>query len=106
MLTQTELTPAVVNEAAAILEAEWMRLMRHGAASVDGHLAEPAESVARHVCPPAPAVGVAWARRPVRAVGRGVSLRLASKQARRRVWPTQRSPPGERVRQRCDAWER
>jgi hypothetical protein len=47
----TQLTSAALDEAAAIVEAEWMRLQRHDAARVDDHFAAPSESPAPHKCP-------------------------------------------------------
>jgi hypothetical protein len=54
MITFTQLTPAALDEAAAIVEAEWMRLQRQSAARVEDHFAEPTESPAPHMCTPGP----------------------------------------------------
>jgi hypothetical protein len=41
MITFTQLAPAALDEAAAIVEAEWMRLQRRDAARADDPFAEP-----------------------------------------------------------------
>jgi hypothetical protein len=81
MITFTQLTPAALDEAAAIVEAEWMRLQRQSAARVEDHFAEPTESPAPHMCTPGPP--------PVK----GMSSQLISKETRLEVWATERAPP-------------
>jgi hypothetical protein len=93
MTTFTQLTPAALDEAAAIVEAEWMRLQRQGAVSVEGHFAEPAESPAPHMCRPRIAIGVACVRRPGPPPVREVSTQLTPKEPRLQIWATERSPP-------------
>ena len=52
MISLTQLTPAALDEAAAIVEAEWLRLQRHGARRVDEQFEKPAESAAPSKRPP------------------------------------------------------
>jgi hypothetical protein len=68
MITFTQPAPAALDEAAAIVEAEWMRLQRRGAARADDPLPGPI---------------------PVT----GMSAGLVPTETRREVWATERSPP-------------
>ncbi|WP_131590569.1 hypothetical protein [Mycolicibacterium setense] len=95
MTAATQLCPAVLDEAAAIVQAEWMRL-GHGqehAGAAAGTLAElPAPAYSR------PSVCVLTAisrpgRTPPNWAGGGPEWRRPAQQ----VWPTQRSPPAEPV---------
>ena len=88
----TQLTSTALDEAAAIVEAEWIRLQRQSSARVEDRFAEPAESPAPHLRRPRVAVGVGCVRRPGPPV-RGMSSRLIVKEARLEVWATERSPP-------------
>ena len=85
MITFTELTSAALDEAAAIVEAEWLRLQRQSAPRVDDHFAEPTESPAPDICPPRVAIGVARVRRPG-PPATGMSSQLIPMQARLEVW--------------------
>src|SRR5881227_1488621 len=98
MITFTELAPAALDEAAAIVEAEWMRLQRQGAVRAGDPLAEPVESPAPRRCPPTVAIGVSCARRPGPIRVTGTSPRLVPAETLRQVWATERSPP-RRARQ-------
>ena len=92
MATETQLEPAVLNEAAAIVEAEWMRLNRDQRPS-DGELTGPvAEVPAPQRCPPRGGTVTAVLGRPgpPRPDDRA---RRARGPVKHRVWPTQRSPP-------------
>jgi hypothetical protein len=93
MITFTKLAAAAVDEAAAIVEAEWMRLQRQSAARVDDHFAEPAQSPASHRCPPIVAIGVACARRPGPTAVTGMKPKLILREPLRKVWASERSPP-------------
>jgi hypothetical protein len=64
MVNCTAPIPAALDEAAAIVEAEWMRLQQQAAASVDDHCADPKESPAPQLKLPRIALGVRCARRP------------------------------------------
>jgi|1186.fasta_scaffold38221_3 hypothetical protein len=96
MITCTQFIPAALDEAAAIVEAEWMRLQQQGAARVDDRSGEPKESPARQVRPPRVAIDVAFARRPGPLPVRGLSPQLIPSDARLKVWPTERAPPAGR----------
>jgi len=76
MVSCTQLIPAALDEAAAIVEAEWMRLEQQVAASVDDHFAEPKESPAPQVRPPRVVLGVACVRRPGPPSVKGMGCRL------------------------------
>ena len=97
MVSCTQLIPAALDEAAAIVEAEWMRLEQQVAASVDDHFAEPKESPAPQVRPPRVVLGVACVRRPGPPSVKGLGCRLAPRQAGLEIWATQRSPPAGSV---------
>lgn len=105
MVTFTQLTPAALEEAAAIVEAEWMRLQRQGAARADDRFAEPAEAPVRHRCPPSVAIGVSCARRPGPLSVTGTGPGLVPSHARREVWATERSPPRGQGDSDANAWE-
>jgi hypothetical protein len=98
MITFTQLASAALDEAAAIVEAEWMRLQRQDAARADDLFAEPVESSAPRRCPPAVAIGVSCVRRPWPIPVTGTCPGLVPADARRQVWATERSPP-RRARQ-------
>lgn len=63
MITFTQLPSAALDEAAAILEAEWMRLQRQSAARAEDHFTDPAESPVPHRFPPTIAIGDACVRK-------------------------------------------
>jgi hypothetical protein len=92
MITITAMTSAALDEAAAIVEAEWMRLQRQSAPRVEDHFAEPTESPAPRKCPPRVAIGVARVRRPGPSAT-GMGSQLIPKGTRLGVWATERSPP-------------
>jgi hypothetical protein len=77
MITFTQLTPAALDEAAANVEAEWMRLRRQGAACV---------------------------RRPGPPPLTGMGSQLIPKEARLEVWATERSPPCGQVNRDANHW--
>jgi hypothetical protein len=97
MISCAHLIPAALDEAAAIVEAEWMRLQQQVAAGVDDHYAEPQESPVPQVRPPRVALGSACMRRPGPPSLTGMACRLIPRAARIEVWATERSPPGESV---------
>jgi len=87
---------APLAEAGAIVEAEWIRLLEQQVSRGDAAAAVPREEIRRvrasSACPGAtdfPSNGGDPAHRRVVTVQRRVPSR---------VWPTQRSPPGARVR--------
>jgi hypothetical protein len=93
MISSTQLIPTALDEAAAIVEAEWMRLMQQGAASGDDHYAEPNESPAPQVNPLRVALGVACVRRPGPPSVTGPGSQLIPREAQLDVRATGRSPP-------------
>ena len=92
MATDTYCATSVLDEAAAIVEAEWIRL-QHDSAPWDHEVADPtAKMLAPRPCPPH--VGVTTARRrpssqPMPDDRRRPPRRWLPEQ----VWATQRSPP-------------
>ena len=96
MITCTQFIPAALDEAAAIVEAEWMRLQQQGAARVDDRSGETKEAPARQVRPPRVAIDVAFVRRPGPSLERGMSAQLIPSEARLKVWATERAPPAGR----------
>jgi hypothetical protein len=94
MVNCTALIPAALDEAAAIVEAEWMRLQQQVAASVDDHCAEPKESPAPRLNLPRVALDVRGARKPGPPSLKQMGCRLIRRAARREIWATERSPPG------------
>jgi hypothetical protein len=99
MITFMQVAPAALDEAAAIVEAEWMRLQRQGEARADDQFAHPAESQVPHRCPPSVEIGVSCVRKPGPIPVTGMPCGLIPTETRRAVWPTERSPP-RRARQR------
>jgi hypothetical protein len=98
MISCTQLMPAALDEAAAIVEAEWIRLQQQVAASGDDHYAEPKESPAPQACPPRVALGTACVRRPGPQSVTGMGNQLIPREARLEIWATGRSPPGRGTR--------
>ncbi|WP_131805707.1 hypothetical protein [Mycolicibacterium celeriflavum] len=93
MITGMQLSGDVLEQAEAIVEAEWIRLQRPDAAHVDrislpaAELPVPQRSSMRRV------VSTATLRRFAAPVG-DLHTGLGSRQARLRPWATERSPPG------------
>jgi hypothetical protein len=103
MVASTEWDTRLLDEAAAIVEAEWMRLLQNQSARE----LEPAERPSvRRVAPPRHArAGVTTTELPP--AGDPVLRDPGARRPRRRpamtVWPTQRSPPSTRGVPRKDA---
>lgn len=97
MVNCTALIPAALEEAAAIVEAEWMRLQQQVAASIDDHCADPKESPAPRLNLPRLALGVRCARRPGPPSVNRMRCQPIRRDARLEVWATERSPPGRPV---------
>jgi hypothetical protein len=97
MVTCTQAITAALDEATAIVEAEWMRLQQQGAASVDDHDAQPKGAPAPQVRPPGLALGVACVRRPGPPSITSAGCQPICREARLEIWATERSPPGGSV---------
>jgi hypothetical protein len=89
-MTPGTLTEIVLDEAEAIVRAEWMRLQHD----------VPCGSARRMACSEMPAArtrpgttATAIPRRPSPSLPRRESRQAPRRGAQRRVWPTQRSPP-------------
>jgi hypothetical protein len=91
-LTETVIEEAVIEEAEAIVRAEWMRLHHDSALREQARRAACSEMPAARPCPATVATlsAIVKRSRPSPARRRTRSPRRGGPQ---RVWPTQRSPP-------------
>jgi len=93
MATDTQTATAALDEAAAIVEAEWMRLVEHDADLWRGIADLFAEITAPRPAPPRAALTTTARRRPGRVL-RDVPRRWPRPgRLPMHVWATQRSPP-------------